>query len=117
MNAVEVGYPEIILFWVIIALVGLGLWKIVKLLWAALSLSAAARLASSGGSTLGIVRQLHQPIEFPPLLRRQIPQPSLNQIRQFGLWSEALDFCRVWTCRPYVSSAGGPGRQQCKGAG
>lgn len=37
MNAVEVGYPEIILFWVIVALVVLGLWKIVKLLWAALS--------------------------------------------------------------------------------
>ena len=37
VNFVEVGYPEIILFWVIVALVVLGLWKIVKLLWAALS--------------------------------------------------------------------------------
>lgn len=37
VNLVEVGYPEIILFWVIVALVVLGLWKIVKLLWAALS--------------------------------------------------------------------------------
>ena len=37
VNFVEVGYPEIILFWVIVALVVLGLWKIVKLLWAAFS--------------------------------------------------------------------------------
>lgn len=37
MNVVEVGYPEMILFWVIVALVVFGLWKIVKLLWAAFS--------------------------------------------------------------------------------
>jgi hypothetical protein len=37
MNFVEVGSPEFILFWVIVALVVFGLWKVVKLLWAALS--------------------------------------------------------------------------------
>lgn len=37
MNLVEVSYPESILFWIILALVILGVWKIAKLLWAALS--------------------------------------------------------------------------------
>ena len=37
MNAVEVGPLGMILFWVIVALVVFGLWKVVKLLWAAFS--------------------------------------------------------------------------------
>ena len=37
MNAVEVGMPETILFWIIVALVVFGLWKIATLLWAAFS--------------------------------------------------------------------------------
>jgi hypothetical protein len=37
VNAVEIGLPWIILFWVIVALVVFGLWKVVKLLWAAFS--------------------------------------------------------------------------------
>ena len=37
MDVVEVGYLETILFWVLLALVIFGVWKVAKLLWAALS--------------------------------------------------------------------------------